>query len=37
VQPTPDFERVLAAVPVTENSTSTLTVVFDWLGALQKK
>jgi serine/threonine protein kinase/Tol biopolymer transport system component len=37
VQPTPDFQRFLAAVPVTDNNTSTLTVVFNWLGALGKK
>jgi eukaryotic-like serine/threonine-protein kinase len=36
-QPTPDFQRVLAAVPVSENSASTLTVVLDWIGALRKK
>lgn len=37
VQPTPDLQRFLAAVPIIENTTSTLTVVFDWVGALQKK
>jgi Tol biopolymer transport system component len=36
-QPTPDFQRVLVAVPVNDNSTSTLSVVFDWIGALSKK
>jgi Tol biopolymer transport system component len=35
--PTPDFQRVLVATPVNENTTSTLTIVFDWLGALSKK
>ncbi|MSO49782.1 MAG: serine/threonine-protein kinase [Acidobacteria bacterium] len=37
VEPTRDLQRFLVAVPVAENSTSTLTVVFDWIGALQKK
>ncbi len=37
VEPTRDLQRFLGAVPVAENSTSTLTVVFDWIGALQKK
>jgi Tol biopolymer transport system component len=36
-QPTPDFQRVLVAVPVNDNNTSTLSVVFDWVGALSKK
>ncbi len=35
--PTPDFQRVLFAMPVNENTTSTLTIVFDWLGALDEK
>jgi serine/threonine protein kinase len=34
--PTPDMQRVLVSVAVNENVTSTLTVVFDWLGALKK-
>jgi Tol biopolymer transport system component len=36
-QPTPDFQRLLIAVPVNDNNTSTLSVVFDWIGALSKK
>jgi Tol biopolymer transport system component len=35
-QPTPDFQRVLASVAESGNATSTLTLVFDWLGALKK-
>jgi serine/threonine protein kinase len=34
--PTPDMQRVLVSVAVSDNATSTLTVVFDWLGALKK-
>ena len=34
---TPDFQRVLVAKPVNESTISTLTLVFDWLGALAKK
>jgi len=37
VQPAADFQRVLASVPVRENASSTLTVIFDWVGALGKK
>jgi len=37
VQPAADFQRVLASVPVRENATSTLTLIFDWVGALGKK
>jgi Tol biopolymer transport system component len=37
VQPAPDFQRFLVSVPVAESATSTLTVVFDWLGALKKR
>ena len=36
-RPTPDLQRVLVAKPVDENTTSTLTLVFDWLGALRKQ
>jgi len=36
-QPTPDLQRVLVAKPVNESSISTLTLVFDWPGALAKK
>jgi len=36
-QPTPDFQRVLVAVPVNDNNPSTLSVVFDWIGAISKK
>ena len=36
-QPTPDFHKFLVATPVGENTTSSLTVVFDWLAALRKK
>jgi eukaryotic-like serine/threonine-protein kinase len=36
-RPTPDLQRVLVARPVNESTTSTLTLVFDWLGALKKK
>jgi len=28
---------VLASVPVRENASSTLTLIFDWVGALEKK
>ena len=34
---TPDLQRLLAAVPVTDNNTSTLTLIFNWPGALGKK
>jgi Tol biopolymer transport system component len=34
--PTPDFQRTLAAVPASGNSLSTLTVVFNWRGAIGK-
>ena len=37
VAPAPDFQRVLLTLPVNESTTSTLTIVFDWLGALNKK
>jgi eukaryotic-like serine/threonine-protein kinase len=37
VQPAADFQRVLVSVPVRENATSTLTLIFDWVGALGKK
>jgi hypothetical protein len=37
VAPAPDFQRVLLTMPVNESTTSTLTIVFDWLGALNKK
>jgi Tol biopolymer transport system component/tRNA A-37 threonylcarbamoyl transferase component Bud32 len=37
VQPTPDFQKFLVSTPVADNTTSSLTVVFDWLGALGKK
>jgi Tol biopolymer transport system component len=37
VQPTPDFQRFLASVPIVESRTSSLTVIFDWPGALRKK
>ena len=36
-RPTPDFQRVLVATPVNESTTSTLTLVFDWIGALNRK
>jgi Tol biopolymer transport system component len=36
-QPTLDFQKFLVAMPVGENTTSSLTVVFDWAGALRKK
>ena len=36
-RPTPDLQRVLVAKPVNESTTSTLTLVFDWLGALKNK
>jgi len=36
-QPTPDVQRVLVAKPVNESTVSTLTLVFDWIGALAKK
>jgi hypothetical protein len=36
VQPAADFQRVLASVPVRENATSTLTLIFDWVAALGK-
>jgi hypothetical protein len=32
--PTPDFQRTLAAVPAAGNSLSTVTVVFNWRGAI---
>jgi dipeptidyl aminopeptidase/acylaminoacyl peptidase len=35
-RPTPDLQRVLVSKPVNESTTSTLTLVFDWLGALRK-
>ncbi len=35
-QPTPDLQRVLVSVAVSSTATSTLTLVFDWLGALKK-
>ncbi|TAK10845.1 MAG: serine/threonine-protein kinase [Acidobacteria bacterium] len=35
--PTPDLQRVLVSVPVAENALSSVTVVFDWVGALKKK
>ncbi len=37
VRPTRDLQRVLVSRPVNETTTSTLTLVFDWLGALKKK
>jgi hypothetical protein len=37
VQPAADFQRVLASVPVRENASSALTLIFDWVGALGKK
>jgi Tol biopolymer transport system component len=37
VQPAADFQRVLVSVPVRENASSTLTLIFDWVGALGKK
>jgi eukaryotic-like serine/threonine-protein kinase len=37
VQPAADFQRVLVSVPVRENATSTLTLIFDWVGVLGKK
>ena len=33
----PDLQRVLAAVPVSDNNASTLTLIFNWLGALGKR
>jgi Tol biopolymer transport system component len=36
-QPTPDFQQVLVSVPVNDNNMSTLSVVFDWVGAINKK
>jgi serine/threonine protein kinase len=36
-QPTPDFQRLLVTIPVNDNNTSTLSIVFDWVGALGKK
>jgi len=35
--PTPDCQRLLVAVPVAESTTSSLTVVLDWMGALKKR
>ena len=37
VQPTPDFQRFLAPLPLAEGRSSSITVVFDWLAALEKK
>ena len=36
VQPTPDFQRFLAPLPLAGRSSS-VTVVFDWFAALEKK
>lgn len=35
--PAPDFQRFLAAVPIAENTTSSITIVFDWVGALKSR
>jgi hypothetical protein len=35
--PTPDFQRFLAALATKENAVSSLTIIFDWTGALKKK
>ena len=37
VGPMPDHQRILASLDTTENTTSTLTLVFDWMGILKKK
>jgi Tol biopolymer transport system component len=34
--PTPDFRRVLVATPVADNTTSSLTLIFDWPGTLKR-
>jgi Tol biopolymer transport system component len=36
-QPTFDFQKFLVATPVGENTTSSLTVILDWVSALKKK
>ena len=35
--PMPDFQRFLVATPVAENTTSSITVVFDWMGAVKRR
>jgi Tol biopolymer transport system component len=35
--PTPDFKRVLVESPVEENKRSNLTLIFNWVNALEKR
>jgi hypothetical protein len=37
MQPTPDFQRVLASVPADTGATTSLTVVLNWFAALKRK
>ncbi len=37
VSPTPDFQRLLASVPVNDNAFSSVTLVMDWAGALKRR
>jgi Tol biopolymer transport system component len=34
---TPDFERVIVAKPIEENTTSSLSLIFDWVAALKNR